>query len=401
MRSESLRMALQVLVRNPGRSALTVLGLAIGVAAFIAMVAFGEGARRAVLLQFSNLGANMLRVRQKATAADFVTKPARPLSDRDVSELRRETTTLAIVVPHIRRFADIVSGSQRVRSTLIGTEPDYAVLHGWQADGGGMFDARDLRESAKVLVLGNSVAERLFGDEDPLGRVVTIAGSVPCRIVGVLASRGRSIGGGDLDDFVLMPATTYAQHLGMQSYVHIEMQPMQAGWLEEARGEADAVLRRTHGFDSTEAADFDIVSPDDVTRAADQTARILTGLLAGIAAVSLLVGGIGIMNIQLVAVAERTHEIGIRAAIGASPAQIRKQFLVESAVLAAVGVLIGVAIGVGLAQVVAHAMAWPQAVSVGAVVLSGLFGVSVGVVFGFVPAVRAAQLDPIIALRRE
>jgi putative ABC transport system permease protein len=171
--------------------------------------------------------------------------------------------------------------------------------------------------------------------------------------------------------------------------------------LESARSEAEAILRANHGYAPDEPADFDVVSPDDVTRAADETTRILTALLAGIAAVSLLVGGIGIMNIQLVAVAERTHEIGIRAAIGAAPSQILKQFLVESSVLAGTGALLGVGFGWAISQTVAHVMGWSRAVSPSAVLLSGLFGIGVGVLFGYIPALRAARLDPIVALRRE
>jgi putative ABC transport system permease protein len=401
VRSESLRMAMQVVIRNPGRSLLTVLGLAIGVAAFIAMVAFGQGARRAVLLQFEALGANMLRVRPRAAAHDIVSKPVHDLSASDVDALRRDATTLRVVVPHVRRTADLVRGGVRVRSTLMGTEPEYAPLHDWAAAQGGMFDARDVREASKVCVLGASPAKQLFGDEDPLGGTVLIAGRIPCRVIGVLQTKGRAMSGSDLDDIAMIPITTYKQLLGFSGYAYIELSPLQPGWLDPARKEAEAIVRRMHGYGPDEPADFDVVSPDDVTRAADQTAGILTGLLAGIAAVSLLVGGIGIMNIQLVAVAERTHEIGIRSAIGAAPAQILKQFLVESGVLAGVGATFGVIVGVLAAYVVARIMGWPQAVSLGAVVLSGLFGIFVGVIFGYIPALRAARLDPIVALRRE
>ena len=400
MQFEAVRMAFLVLRRSPGRSALTVLGLAIGVAAVIATVAFGYGARRAVLAQFQNLGANMLRVRPALSAGDFVSKAALPLSAADVDALRREGVGLGLVVPHAKRALDLARGKKRVRSSLIGTEPEYVPVHGLRFALGGMFDARDLREGARVCVLGATPARALFGSDNPLGETLLIPGRAPCKVIGVLVALGREIGGNDLDDFVLMPLTSYARMLGETNYSNIEISPAPEVPLATARAEAEVILRHTHHFNATEPTDFGVVSPDDITRAADETARILTGLLAVIAAVSLLVGGIGIMNIQLVAVAERTQEIGIRSAIGASPGQIMQQFLIESGVLAGVGSLLGIGAGVGIAEAVAHIMRWSSIVSPSIVLLSGLFGLSVGVCFGYLPAARAARLDPIVALQR-
>jgi putative ABC transport system permease protein len=402
MRDETLYMAVQVLVRNPARSALTVLGLAIGVAAFIAMLSFGQGARRSVLSQFENLGSNILRVRNRAGSRDAVTKTPRTLSDGDVRALERESTAIAEVVPVARRTVDFSRAGVLHRTVLVGTAPAYAALHDWRTSAGGMFDAFENAQTKKVCVLGATPASRLFGDQDPIGGTITIAGKFPCRVVGVLAEKGQSMSGSDLDDTVLMPVSTFRVLLGIpDGYSWIELAPAQPGWLDAARLEAAQIVRRTHALAKNDVPDFDVVSPDDVTRAADQTARILTALLAGIAAVSLLVGGIGIMNIQLVSVVERTHEIGIRAAIGASPAQILRHFLVESCVLSLFGSTVGIAAGVIAAHVVANVMGWPSALSASTVLGAGAFGVGVGVIFGYAPAHRAANLDPIEALRRE
>jgi len=217
----------------------------------------------------------------------------------------------------------------------------------------------------------------------------------------VLAAKGQALSGSDFDDLVLVPVSTFKTFFGNAGFTSLELRPVSREWQTAARVEAEQVLRRMHHYGPDEPADFDVVSPDDVTRAADQTARLLTGLLASIAAVSLLVGGIGIMNIQLIAVTERTHEIGIRAAIGAAPQQILRQFLVESCVLAGAGALAGVLIGVGAAVFVARLMHWGAATSWTTVLGSALFGIAVGVLFGYVPALRAARLEPVNALRRE
>ena len=394
---DSVRMALSVPLRNPGRSALTALGLAIGVSAFIAMVSFGRGARGSVVSQFETLGSNLLRIK-RATAANEV-EPL-PLTHVDVDALRRESTTLSIVVPLVDRTADVAHDGRHARTMVRGTTSGFTEVRDEPISRGGPFDARDERERAKVCILGTTVAKALFPVGDPLGATVTIGGALPCRVIGVFSQRGAAISGSDLDDRVVIPLSTYESTLGANTYGVIEVRPKSPEQHWAARQEINSILRRVRNV--RDAGDnYSLQSPDEVTRVAEQIGGILTGLLGGIAAVSLLVGGIGIMNIQLVSVAERTHEIGIRAALGASPEQILRQFLAEALVLAAIGVGAGVTIGVALSELVGKQMGWAHATQPDVVIFSAAFGIVVGTIFGYIPAKRAADLDPIEALRRE
>ena len=395
---DSVRMALSVPMRNPGRSGLTALGLAIGVSAFIAMVSFGRGARGSVVSQFETLGSNLLRIRA-ATASNET--QARPLRQIDAAALKRESTTLAYVVPLINRTLDVTHAGRRARTTVRGTVPEFTEVRDEAVTRGGTFDARDVRERAKVCVLGMTVVKQLFPSSEALGAVVTIGGSLPCRVIGVFAERGAAISGSDLDDRVVMPISTFETSLGAQGLSSIEVRPRSPEMHFAAKQEITAILRRSRNVDPSTGDNFNIVSPDEVTRVAEQIGGIMTGLLAGIAAVSLLVGGIGIMNIQLMSVAERTHEIGIRAALGAAPQQILRQFLAEAIALAAIGVTVGVAVGVTVSELVGKQMGWHHPTRIDVVLFSAAFGIGVGTLFGYIPAKRAADLDPIEALRRE
>jgi putative ABC transport system permease protein len=393
-------MALQVPIRNPGRSALTTLGLAIGVGAFIAMVSFGRGARSSVVAQFETLGSNLMRVRQRATTAGKATP--RPLTVLDYEALRREVTTAERVTPHALGTFDVGHRDSHVRIQVRGMLPDFSRVTDWRMAEGGLFDDADVATRSKVCAIGLTNVKQLFGSDPPLGAVITIDGKLTCSVIGVFAERGTSINGGDLDDRIVMPLTTFETYLGTPNgYWSFEVRPKNRALLPVAKLEIEQLLRRTHQLGPTQELDFSISSPDEVTMVAEQIGGILTGLLAGIAAVSLLVGGIGIMNIQLVSVAERTHEIGIRAAIGASPAQIMQQFLAEAVVLAALGSAAGVALGLTASFLVARQMHWPEAIQYDVVIVSAVFGLAVGILFGYLPARRASNLDPIEALRRE
>ena len=398
-KSEALALAFRTLLRQPGRSALTVLGLTIGVGAFIAMLSFGQGAKRSVLAQFAALGSNVLKITSTPTAGG---REPEPLTDADARAIERESTSIAAVLPVWRRTAGVSRGGVERSTNVFGTTPRFAALHAWRFLEGGMFDALDIDQSARVCVLGESPARALFGDTDPLGQTVTIGGVLPCRVIGVLLAKGFATSGSDLDDLILLPLTTFGSYLGEQEgYTYLEVEPASRELLGAAKFEVSAILRRQHELSAGETDDFSISSPLDVIRAVNTTTNILSGLLAGIAAVSLLVGGIGIMNIQIVSVTERTEEIGIRAAIGASPSDILKQFLSEAVMLSALGVVAGVVFGISVASVVAAAMGWPRVISLAGVLIAASFGLLMGVVFGYLPARSAANLDPIHALRHE
>jgi len=399
-RSELFGMAFETLRRNPGRSLLTLLGLAIGVGAFIAMVSFGEGARRSVMDQFKALGTHLIRVRGTTRGG----QDRRPLSDADIAAIERDSTAVAEVIPVARNVLESSHSGRQWWTPVNGTKPSFTTLHNWGLGLGGLFNDRDLAQRAKVCILGRTPVRELFGDPDMdvLGETVTLGGILTCRVIGVLGPKGTSTSGNDVDDIILIPITTYAVYFGLPyGYSALEIGPTEPEVIETAKVESAAALRRSHGLGPEEADDFQIDSPTEVLKAVDRTATILARLLQGIAAVSLFVGGVGIMNIQLVSVTERTAEIGIRAAIGASPRQILSQFLVEGALLSLLGATFGIIIGVGVSVTVAGYMGWERITSLGDVAGAAAFGIAVGLVFGFLPARRAAMLDPIEALRRQ
>ena len=378
-----------------------MLGLAIGVGAFLAMVSFGTGARSSVMEQFEILGTRVVYIWTNMNRRDFG-GTARPLTDADVDALLRDSMTIERAVPRITEVQNIKSVDRAFATKVTGTLPDFVRIREWPMLMGGMFDETDVRQRAKVAVIGTTVASELFGRRDPVGQTITIGANLPCRIIGVLISKGQQTTGEDMDEIVLIPATTYEAFLGMPiGYHELMVQVRDLSLLETAMLEAVPIMRRSHRLAEIEQDDFRMASPAQAAELARFVSNILTGLLVGIAAVSLLVGGIGVMNIQLVSVAERTQEIGIRSAIGASPRQILMQFLAEAVVLSFTGSLAGVGLGWLASSLVARAMAWSGDLSLLAMTGAALFGTSVGVAFGYLPARRAAQLEPIEALRHE
>lgn len=400
-RSEIVGRAIRTAIRNPGRSTLTMLGLAIGVAAFIAMVSFGAGARTAVMQQFEILGTRVASIKTNMGRRDFGGSP-KPLTDADAEALRRDAMTLERVVPWISGTHAVRSANASYSSEVAGTMPDFVKVREWPMLTGGMFDDTDVQQRAKVAVIGATVARELFGRTDPLGQSVTIDSNMQCQIIGVLAPKGQATTGRDVDDIVLMPATTFAAFLGMPTgYQELMLQVRDAGLLEAAMLEVVPIMRHSHRLSEGDPDDFRLGSPVQAAEAARLVSSLLTGLLVGIATVSLLVGGIGVMNIQLVSVAERTQEIGIRSAIGASPRQILVQFLSEAVVLSFTGSFVGVLLGWIASTVMAQGMGWSGGLPLLTMIGSAGFGTLVGVTFGYLPARRAAQLEPIEALRHE
>jgi putative ABC transport system permease protein len=406
---EALRGALSALSANLLRSILTALGIFIGVAAVIATVAVGEGARRQVLAQIQSLGANLLIVWGGSATMGGVRLGAGGRSNLawdDAVAIAREIPEVQVAAGSIRQTFQVVAGNQNWSTTVLATEPDYFIAHEWVADGGRLFSPEEAAGGRKVVILGATVAEMLFAEEDPVGREIRIR-QTPFEVIGVMARKGQNPMGQDQDDTVFVPYWTArrsvmgasranARQVGVISVKVHEGENMAAA--EEA---IRTLMRQRHRVAANEPDSVSIRNLSDIQATRDASARTLSALLASVAAVSLLVGGIGVMNIMLVSVTERTREIGLRLAIGARRRDVLAQFLLEAVMLALLGGAAGVLAGMALSHILADVAGWPVLVRADAVLIAVGVSALTGLFFGFWPARRAAHLDPITALRHE
>jgi len=400
----TLRIALRALGRNKLRAVLTMLGIIIGVGAVIAMVAIGEGAKATIRSQIASLGTNVLVVLPGTLNQGGVrggSGGVNTLVDGDAKAMMSEIPSVTFASPVMRRPEQIIAGNLNWGTLTSGVAPEFQQIRDWQVAEGRFIHEGDVESAAKVAVIGETVVTNLFGNDDPIDAVIRIR-NIPFRVVGVLAPKGQTSQGTDQDDTVMIPYTTMQKRLMRITYVQsIVVKAVSAERVAEAQEQMTALLRQRHRIGPDREDDFTIRNLSDIAEAASNTAQVMAILLGSVASISLLVGGIGIMNIMLVSVTERTHEIGIRMAVGARSRDIMLQFLVEAVVMAATGGGIGILLGIGTSEVLKLWANWPTLVSPAIVAVAFLFSGAVGVFFGFYPAKKASTLDPIEALRYE
>lgn len=404
----AIQLALTELRRNKMRSLLTMLGVIIGVGAVIAMVSIGQGASSSVQAQIASLGTNMILILPGSTTQGGVRAGAgtvQTLTIEDAKAIGKQASAVATVTFTRRGVSQVIYGNQNWNTAIFGVTPEYIIVRDWSLDLGSFFTKRDFDSAANVVVLGRTVVENLFlpGD-NPIGQIIRIK-NIPFRIIGVLSPKGQTAYGSDQDDVVLIPFTTAERKVfGVElsgRVGSIQVSAMSKEAIQEATGQIREILRARHRLQPGEEDDFTIRSLEEIAGTAQATTRVLTILLLSVGSISLIVGGVGIMNIMLVSVTERTREIGIRMAVGAKRKDILLQFLIEALVLSVIGGFIGIFIGILGSKILSLSAGWPTLISGGAIFLSFIFAAAVGIFFGFYPANKASKLDPIEALRYE
>ena len=399
-----LGMAAGSIRKNKMRTLLTMLGIVIGVGAVIIMVAVGNGAQSQIEGQIRNLGTNLIVITPGSSTAGGASQGAQTfnrLTVADAVKIQNESTLLSGVSPVVVTRAQVITSTGNWRTEVDGVSPDYATIRDWNVSSGAFFTSDDVNASRKVALLGSTIVQNLFPDSDPVGAEIRI-GDVPFTVVGVLAPKGQTSSGQDQDDVVLMPYTTAQDRLSGRTFLtQILASAQSSNEMAAAEDEVRGIMRDSHGLLNGGADDFTVRDQTAIAQAATSTTSVMTGLLAAIASISLVVGGIGIMNIMLVSVTERTREIGVRMAVGARGSDVLTQFLVESVVMSMLGGLIGLVAGYGGSVILGRVMGWSTSTPLVAVAAAVGFSAAVGVFFGYYPARKAAALDPIQALRYE
>jgi putative ABC transport system permease protein len=402
--STLIRVAAESIARNKMRSLLTMLGIVIGVAAVIVMVAIGNGASQQIASSIKKMGTNVIMIMPTSTThagASLGAATYNKLTVADAMKIKREATLVAAVSPVVVTEAQVIGGNGNWKTRINGVSTDFFQIRNWNTSSGEIFTDADVRSGRKVALLGATVARKLFSGSDPIGAHIQI-GRVPFTVVGILQAKGGGGGGGDEDDVVVMPYTTAQTRLkGDVDIGHMFASAFTASQMPAAQEEIAEIMRDSHKLKPGTEDDFFLRNQIEITRALGSTTRTMSALLAAIASISLLVGGIGIMNIMLVSVTERTREIGIRMAVGARGADILRQFLVESVALSVMGGLVGLFGGYVGGRLLGHITGWSVATPLSAVVIAFGFSAAVGVFFGLYPAKKAAALNPIEALRFE
>src|SRR5436190_11838837 len=401
-----IRVAFRALQRNKMRAALTMLGIIIGVSAVVAMVSIGQGAQAAVQAQIDSIGTNLLFVSAGAQNLGGVRSGTgdsgtNTLTIEDLEAIRREVPSVSMVTPAVNARSQLVAGNMNWNTSVQGVSEQYPEVRKWMVQSGEFFTDSDVRTAGRVLVIGQTIADNLFAGGDPVGQTIRVQ-NLPFRVIGVMVRKGQDQQGRDQDDIAFAPYTTVQKKiLGSPRLQIAYASAVSPDATYTAQQQITELLRQRHKLGPNEPDDFTVRNMSDIAQAASETNSTMTMLLACIAGVSLLVGGIGIMNIMLVSVTERTREIGIRMAIGARSSAVRSQFLIESVVLSLTGGLFGIILGVAVSLGIPRMLGWPTLISSMAIIGSVIFSAAVGIFFGYYPARKAAALDPIEALRYE
>jgi putative ABC transport system permease protein len=401
-----IRVAFRALQRNKMRAALTMLGIIIGVSAVVAMVSIGQGAQAAVQAQIDSIGTNLLFLSAGAQNVGGVRSGTgdsgtNTLTVEDLDAIKREVPSVAMVTPTVNARGQLVAGNLNWNTSIQGVSEQFPEIRKWNVQSGDFFTDADVRTAARVIVIGQTIADNLFPGSDAIGQTLRVQ-NLPFRVAGVMARKGQDQQGRDQDDIAFTPYTTVQKKiLGSPRLQIAFVSAVSPDATYTAEQQITDLLRQRHKLGTNEPNDFTVRNMTDIAEAANETNSTMTMLLACIAGVSLLVGGIGIMNIMLVSVTERTREIGIRMAIGARSSAVRSQFLIESVVLSLTGGLFGILLGIAVSLAIPKMLGWPTLISMMAIIGSVIFSIAVGIFFGYYPARKAAALDPIDALRYE